>query len=77
MNSNLEEYARTTLKENLGKCTEKQQAFFKRMYSFANQDLSINVVVDRMPVEKLDWAMQQVQSTIDDGGHARIGVENE
>ncbi len=64
MNSQLEEFARTKLKEGLRQCEEKNQVFFKRMYSHDDQTRSIDAVVDCMPVEKLDWAMQQVQSTI-------------
>lgn len=29
----------------------------------------INDVVDKMPEDKLDWAMQQVQRTINKGNH--------
>ena len=64
MNSELQNYARKFLKENLKKCTEGQQLLFKRMYAGGNLDLSIEAVVDCMGSEKLDWAMQQVQSTL-------------
>jgi len=37
---------------------------FKRMYSHKNLDLPINEVVDNMPDDKIDWAMQQCQNTL-------------
>ena len=37
---------------------------FKRMYAKGNLDMNINDVVDNMPEEKLDWAMQQVERTL-------------
>ncbi len=77
MNDALQNYARTQLKEMLAQCTEAQQIMFKRMYSLveitpqgAITDLmsDINTVVDNMPEEKLDWAMQQCQRTIAKAG---------
>lgn len=64
MNSQLESYARQTLKESLGKCTQEQQMLFKRMYSHKNLDVSIGDAVDSMVEENLDWAMQQVERTL-------------
>ena len=64
MNKKLQEYAREQLKEGLSKCNEKQQYFFKRMYSDNDLEADINDVVDNMPEDKLDWAMQQVESTL-------------
>jgi len=64
MNDTLQEFARQDLKDGLGECNEQQQLLFKRMYSHKNLDASINDVVDNMPVEKLDWAMQQVSKTL-------------
>ena len=65
MNEQIQEFARQTLKDGLAKCTEGQLGLFKRMYSFDDQSRTIDEVVDQMPDEKLDWAMQQVQSTLD------------
>ena len=65
MNNQLQEFARTELKNGLAKLPEKNQLLFKRMYSHENLDLDINTVVDSMPEDKLDWAMQQVQRTLD------------
>lgn len=65
MNEQLEKYARDTLKTGLLSCTDAQQLVFKRMYSHGNLELSIDAVVDAMKGEDLDWAMQQVQRTLD------------
>ncbi len=67
MNKQLQDYARRTLKEGLAQCSDKSQLLFKRMYSFEDLEKSINDVVDMMEVEKLDWAMQQVQRTLTSG----------
>ena len=64
MNSELQQFARNQLKIKLAKCTEKQQRFFKQMYAHGNLELSINDVIDKMDNDKLDWAMQQVQTTL-------------
>ncbi|GAG27182.1 unnamed protein product [marine sediment metagenome] len=65
MNDAIQEFARTQLKEMLAQCTEAQQLLFKRMYSHNDLSLDICVVVDNMPEDKLDWAMQQCQRTLD------------
>jgi hypothetical protein len=73
MNEQLQEFARSKLKSDLALCTTKQQEIFKMMYARPIPDngtepylkhLSINETVDRMPEEKLDWAMQQVERTL-------------
>lgn len=64
MNDALQAYARSELKVGLSKCTQAEQCLFKRMYSPKNTDLPIEQVVDSLPVERLDWAMQQVQNTL-------------
>ena len=65
MNTQLESFARSKLKEGLSKCNESEQLIFKRMYSHTNLDADINDAVDSMEEEKLDWAMCQVQRTLD------------
>jgi hypothetical protein len=64
MNNNLQSYAREQLKEDLSQLPEGSQKMFKRMYSHGNLDTDINTVVDNMPEEKLDWAMQQVEKSL-------------
>ena len=66
MNADLQAFARKVIKDGLALCTPDQQMLFKRMYSHGNLELPINDVVDAMPPERLDWAMQQVQRTIDE-----------
>jgi len=64
MNKQLQEFARSELKSGLHMLSKKNQSFFKRMYSHKNPNATIDTVVDSMPVDKLDWAMQQVQNTL-------------
>lgn len=64
MNEQIEEFARTKLKQGLEQCTGAQTTRFKRMYSDKNLDLDINDVVDKIPCDNLDWAMRQVQNTL-------------
>ena len=63
MNSQLEQFARQTIKDCLAQLSENNRLLFKRMYSHKNLDASIDDVVDRIPTDKLDWAMQQVERT--------------
>ena len=65
MNEQLAAMARETLKGGLAKCTAGEQLTFKRMYAGGNLHMPINEVVDFMDDEKLNWAMSQVQRTLD------------
>ena len=65
MNKQLQDFARAELKKGLAQLPEGLQLFFKRMYSHKNLDIDINSVVDGMPFEKLDWAMEQVRRSIE------------
>lgn len=65
MNDQMQQFARQTLKNNLARCTEGQQGRFKQMYGFKIRNLPVDVIVDRMPADKLDRAMEQVQRTVD------------
>jgi len=64
MNDKVLEFMRKELKEGLSLLPESMQTIFKRMYSHNNLDKPINDVVDDMPEEKLDWAMQQVEKSL-------------
>jgi len=64
MNKQLQEFARKTLLEGLNGLPEENQMFFKRIYSHNNLEASIENVVADMPVDKLDWAMEQVEYTL-------------
>jgi len=64
MNKAFVEIARELIKINLALSTEDYRIMFKKMYSHDNLSRDINEVVDNMPVDKLDWAMQQIQRSI-------------
>ena len=66
MNSDLQEYARSTLIKGLLSLPEENQLFFKRMYSHTDLEKNIIDVINDMPEDKLDWAMQQVERTINE-----------
>ena len=65
MNDQLQAFARFTLKLGLEKCTEGQHLTFKRMYSHLNLDRDINAVVDDMPEDRLNLAMEQVRRSVE------------
>ncbi len=73
MNKELLAFARKTLKDGLAQCTKGQQAKFKQMYSFQDRSADIEDVVDNMPDEKLDRAMEQVEGTL----AKNVGIENQ
>lgn len=56
--------AKKMLKELLSECTEGQQQLFKKMYC-QNLQMSINEAVDQMSDDKIDWAMTQVERTVE------------
>jgi hypothetical protein len=72
MNERLQKFARDTMKENLPKLPADSQRTFKLMYGRANglrsvedaEAMTVEAVVDEIPEERLDWAMQQVQNTL-------------
>jgi len=64
-NETIKNFAKGKLKELLAECTEGQRLMFKRMYCHKNLDLSINEAVDQMDDGKIDWAMTQVERTIE------------
>jgi ATP-dependent Zn protease len=72
MNQQLQDFARQSLKDGLAQLPEENQMFFKRMYSHKNLDAPIAQVVDSMPPEKLDWAMEQVRRTIEKRNKAAL-----
>lgn len=64
MNATIEAFARGKLKELLYALPSENKRIFSLMYSHKNPDLTMDDVVDRMPCEKLDWALTQVENTI-------------
>jgi hypothetical protein len=73
MNDQLQDFARKTLKEGLAKLPTKSHEMFKLMYARNGGKRSvedslrmdIDSVVAEIPADKLDWAMQQVQRSLD------------
>lgn len=65
MNEVLQTFARNTIKEGLALLPESHRLVFKKMYSHEDLDADINHVVDTMPEDKLDWAMQQVMTSLE------------
>lgn len=65
MNTELQNFARKEILAGLQLLPDSWNMTFKRMYSHKNLDADINDVIDNIPEEKLDWAMQQVQRSID------------
>lgn len=72
MNEVISKFCRDTLINDLARCTDAQRMIFKRMYSHKNTGLPIDVVVDNMPDEKLDWAMQQVSRSLNKSTPAEV-----
>ena len=73
MNERLEKFARDTLKEDLAFLGLHDMWYlrkFRLMYSGNNLGLSIDEVVDRMPAEKLDWALTQTANTL--ANHVKV-----
>lgn len=78
MNEKLQKFARDQLKLGLAQLPDSKKLMFKRIYipwslgiidqnrKLTEVELStpINDVVDKLPEDKLDWAMQQVERTI-------------
>lgn len=65
MNEQLQLFARETLKDGLSRLSESHRLMFRRMYSHDDLEKDINEVVDDMPEDRLDWAMLQVQRSLD------------
>ncbi len=65
MNQTIVNTSKRMLKELLSQCTEPQQLLFKRMYSHKDLTVDINEAVDNMDETKIDWAMTQVERTLE------------
>lgn len=66
MNKRLQIFARWFLKKTILQCTSGQQDVFKRMYGYNETDLF--KIIDNMPEEKLNRAMEQVERTLEKRG---------
>lgn len=72
MNDTIKDFAKTQIIEGLKKLPERWINKFKLMYGRDSRDesveeiyaKSIEDVVNGMPEEKLDWALQQVENSL-------------
>ena len=70
MNKTTESFLRNEIKEGLKMLKPENHEMFKRMYAGrteedkADMEMPIDLVVDNMPVEKLDHALSQIERTI-------------
>lgn len=53
------------IKELLLECSNEQQLMFRKMYCNKNLQLSISDVVDQMPDDKIDFALTQIERTLE------------
>lgn len=60
----VEEAARRMLKEGLNKLADEQVHFFKKIYAPNVASLSVNEIVDRLPIAQLNQACAQVQNML-------------
>ncbi len=73
MNDTLQKFARNYLKEGLSQLTPENHRIFKLMYGRNNNKRSvtdaeimlIDKVIDEIPPEKLDWAMEQIRRSVE------------
>lgn len=64
MNKTVEDFMRNQIKNGLKQLPDSWKELFKRMYSHKDLSKDINKVVDDMPIEKLDWALSQVENSM-------------
>lgn len=77
MNQILQNFARSWLTEHLAQCTDGQRDVFVRMYGpqICPPNASIEKVVQVMRIDQLDWAMEQVQRTLEKSARAAVTEE--
>lgn len=63
MNKTIEIFTRNEIKTQIHKLNDDCHTLFKRMYSNDGLSVPIDIVIDQMPVEKLDWALSQIQNS--------------
>lgn len=56
--------AREILLKALQKLEDKHQKFFIQMYFHNNKEISVEEAVQKLPVEKIDWAITQAEATL-------------
>lgn len=66
MNAALQAFARETIKDGLSKLGEGPRTLFSKMYGQPyDPEMPVDEVVDAMPPDKLDWAMEQIRLTFE------------
>lgn len=60
----IDKFRRDELRQLLAQCTPGQHHTFRLMYSHKDLEKPIDKVVDDMPAEKIDWAIQQAETTV-------------
>ena len=55
---------RQIMKDKIKLLPNENQVFFKRMYSHKNLDKPIDLVIDDMEENKLEWALSQIETTL-------------
>lgn len=68
-------YLRSRLKKHIKDCSEDEILIFKRMYSHKDLDRKVNDVIDLIPEEKLQHALQQVINKAAQKHIERFGYE--
>lgn len=63
-NKTLISEARKLLLQTLLKLEQKHRDFFLRMYFHQNKPTTIEEAVEKLPVDKIDWAISQAESTL-------------
>ena len=64
-NERIIDFSRAEIIKGLNKCTVDQISIFKRTYSSNDLLKPINEIVNNMPVDKLDWALSQIDNTVE------------
>ncbi len=65
MNYRLAKAGREIIKELLQECIEKEQLMFKYMYGKGDSTSDINIIVDKMDEDNIDWGITQCEQYID------------
>jgi len=55
---------RQIMKDKIKLLPNENQVSFKRMYSHKNLDKPIDLVIDDMEEDKLEWALSQIETTL-------------
>lgn len=64
MNKPVLEFMRSEILDKLESCTEPQKLLFKRMYSHKNLERPLSEIVQAIPEDNLELAMNQVFRTL-------------